>query len=192
MSRRVYTARFAPVAQACDVPGEGRRVTVSESFDRYCFVAQRNAPESIPILIRHMDNAVAGHVTNLHVTGGWWTADFELDHTLLGGYAQDLIRVGTSLSAGYLPLRAHEVAGGAARAHTQAQLVELSILPPDGVPRFRGAEVVRVIDIPQARRAPRRNRATPSTEPAWLPAAQQEAAGRGRLVRVFTPEIKIR
>jgi hypothetical protein len=123
-----------------------------ESFELGAFVG---TPERVPVLLRHRDEDVVGHLLSpLTVSLGWHVAAFVLDHERpLSALAADRLRVGSPVSIGFhsrwLDRALAEVG---VRLHTSAELVELSIAGPNDHAGFPGAEVVSIVERPRTRR----------------------------------------
>ena len=143
-----FTARFAPIEEWHRVDGIEERFT-EEAFKNQGLSKYPEVRRTIPVVLRHEQDKVAGAVEAVWPMEGWWCARFKLNpQTISACIAADTLEVGTPVSPCFTPVRWRD--NGASRQYEQAWLSELSILMYRQRPAYRGAQVSFVVgrDLP--------------------------------------------
>jgi hypothetical protein len=143
-----FTARFAPIGEWHRVDGIEERFTEA-AFENQGLSKYPEARRTIPVVLRHEEDKVAGSVEAVWPMEGWWHARFKLNpQTISACIAADTLKVGTPVSPCFTPVCWRD--NGASRQYEQVWLSELSILMYHQRPAYRGAQVSFVVgrDLP--------------------------------------------
>ena len=145
------TARFAPIAEWHRVDGIEERFTES-AFENQGLSRFPEVSRTIPVVLRHEEDKIAGAIEHVWPQEGWWHARFKLNPSKIHAcIAADHLKVGTPVSPGFLAARWRD--DGASRQYERAWLTELSILMYSQRPAYRGAQVSFIAEPPAMSKA---------------------------------------
>jgi hypothetical protein len=145
------TARFAPIAEWHRVDGIEERFTET-AFENQGLSRFPEVSRTIPVVLRHEKDKIAGAIERVWPQEGWWHARFKLNPSKIHAcIAVDRLEVGTPVSPCFSPVSWTD--NGAARRYDRAWLSELSILMYNQRPAYRGAQVSFIAEPPEMSKA---------------------------------------